>query len=843
MGYDIFISYVDVDQPWVQGYLLDALHAADVNCLTEAEMPLGVPRLVWFEQAVKDSQRILLVISSAYLADEVTDFVDVLAQNYGLETSVWPVIPLVREPVELPPRLAMLSGLDASDADKQQLALDRLLAELKRPLPTAQPKPDCPYPGMRSFAENESGRFFGRKQDVQELIDQLRLHPFVAVIGPSGSGKSSLVFAGLVPALSRSSLLGPGSWQITTVRPGAAPMESLLRGLSVDNIDGYRSATRTLVIVDQFEEVFTLAPIQIKPFAEAIGKLVAAQVAVILTVRSDFYSELMATPLWSEIKAHRLEVTPLDADGLRQAIVEPAEQVGVYVAAALVERLVADAADEPGILPFVQETLVMLWDRLERHFLPLRAYEAIVMSSKAYRHLTYTRAVGLYAAMARRADDAYGQLSTDQQAIARRIFIRLVQFGEGRAPTRRQQTVNQLQPAGDNPDAFDRVLRHLIDSRLLTASGEERGVQRIDIAHEALITGWPVLDEWLKARQDADNMRRRLDAQTQNWIQLDRLAGYLDSVELAVAVRWLTTEDAKELGIDANLQDFLRESRQKLARDRLMSVVRPVVVVAITAVIALAGWLTWQEWQRQQALSIGPTIRMAGGQATIGTNDINYQEAGPAFRIEVTTFDLDQHEVTNEQYCLCRRVGACSSDPTYTDKHVCDGAIDKEPVTNVTILQADQYCKWIGGRLPTEIEWEWSARGPDNRTFPTGKPPEPGRINVLSRGAAPQPTDGVRSVFDMPEDVTPLGIGGMAGNVREWTVSLHLSYDDPRYFTFWPDDVESILGFIITRGGSWKTWVDDARSSSRYWVERGEHLDDLGFRCLRGPSLTDQMRR
>ena len=843
MNYDIFVSYVDADRAWVEGYLLDALRAAGVQCLSEAEFPLGVPRLVEFERAVKESRRTLLVISPAYLADEVADFTDVLAQSYGLETAVWPVIPLVLEPVELPPRLAMLAGLDASDVDRQQVALERLLAELKRPLLSAQQRPECPYPGMRPFEEKESSRFFGRKQDVQELIEQLHLHPFVAVIGPSGCGKSSLVFAGLVPALSTSSLLGSGRWQITTVRPGAAPVESLRQGLRVNDVDDFRSTSRALVIVDQFEEVFTLAPTDIKPFSEAISKLIAAKVCVVLTVRSDFYSDLMSSPIWPEIRAHRLEVTPLDADGLRQAIMQPAEQVGVYVEAALVERLVADAADEPGILPFVQETLVMLWDRLERHHLPLRAYEALVLSNKAYQHLKHTKSVGLYAAMARWADEAYGRLSPEQQAIARRIFIRLVQYCEGRAPTRRQQMVGQLRTVSDDLDAFDQVLHHLIDSRLLTASGEEGVARRVDIAHEALITGWSVLNDWLKARRDAEDMRRRLDAQTQNWIQLDRRAGYLDRVELAVADRWLTTANAKEVGVDLNLRDFLHKSRRKLARDRLTALLRPVAVAALTAMVALVGWLAWRDWLKQQAMSLGPSVHVAGGQAAIGTVAMGYQEAGPPFQVQVPTLALDQHEVTNEQYCLCRRVGACSSDPTYTDKHVCDAPRAKEPVTNVTILQADQYCKWIGGRLPTEIEWEWSARGPEDRVFPTGKPAESGKTNILSRGTAPQSTDGVKSVFEMPEDTTPSGIRGMAGNVREWTVSLHLPYDDPRYLTFWPADVEGIRGFIVTRGGSWKTWADDARSSARYWVERGEHLEDLGFRCLRGPSLAELTRR
>ncbi len=154
---------------------------------------------------------------------------------------------------------------------------------------------------------------------------------------------------------------------------------------------------------------------------------------VLLTVRADFYPDLMASLLWPEIQAHRAEVLPLGEAGLRQAIVRPAEDAGVFVETALVERLVADAAGEPGILPFVQETLVLLWEKVERCYLPLAAYEALT---------------GLQVAMADRAETALGSLGEEEQGIARRIFLRLIQFGEGRADTRRQQPVSALPRPG-----------------------------------------------------------------------------------------------------------------------------------------------------------------------------------------------------------------------------------------------------------------------------------------------------------------------------------------------------------------------------------------------------------
>ena len=200
-SYELFISYADADRAWVEGYLLDALTRAGARCHSEAAFALGVPRLLEFERAIQQSQRTLLILSPAYLAEGFGQFTDLLAQSYGLETATWPVIPLILHPVELPPRLAMLIALDASDPATWPQMLERLLADLQRHVPGPAPKPPCPYPGMVPFSEADSERFFGRDRETQELLERLRLHPFITVIGPSGSGKSSLVFAGLVPAL------------------------------------------------------------------------------------------------------------------------------------------------------------------------------------------------------------------------------------------------------------------------------------------------------------------------------------------------------------------------------------------------------------------------------------------------------------------------------------------------------------------------------------------------------------------------------------------------------------------------------------------------------------------
>ena len=567
--YDVFVSYAEADRAWVEGYLLAALEQAGVQCMYESAFALGVPRLLEFERSIKQSKRTLLIISAAYLADGLNGFIDTMGQSYGQETNTWPVIPLIRQSVPLPPRLGMLVGLRATNETEQESAIAQLCADLKRPPPAPAPSLDCPYPGMKPFGLGDRDRFFGREKEIGELLERLRLHPFITVIGPSGSGKSSLVFAGLIPALRESRLFGSGGWRIESMRPGETPETTLREALAAETPE----SARLLLVVDQFEELFTLAKEEPVSFQEGLLKLAKTpNVYLVLTVRADFYAELMTSLLWQEIQNYRLEVVPLTKTGLQDAILKPAETMGVFVEAALVERLMTDAAGEPGVLPLIQETLVLLWQRLERRFLPLRAYEAIVLSRSAYGGQETGQKTGLQVAIARRADQAIKELQDDpeqQQAIVRRIFLRLIQFGEGRADTRRQQPIDALQAVTDDPALFNKTLGHLVDCRLLTLSGNaDDSARKVDIAHEALITGWPQLQQWITERRELEQTRRRLSAKAEEWVRLGQGAGgLLDRVELAETQRWLESPDARELGYTGVFPKLVQISLETIEAD------------------------------------------------------------------------------------------------------------------------------------------------------------------------------------------------------------------------------------------------------------------------------------
>jgi hypothetical protein len=238
----------------------------------------------------------------------------------------------------------------------------------------------------------------------------------------------------------------------------------------------------------------------------------------------------------------------------------------VYLESALVERLVADAANEPGVLPLIQETLVLLWERIERRFLPLRAYDALVLPRHSYGPIEGKQRSGLSVALARHADGVVTRLDESAMAIARRTFLRLIQFNEGRADTRRRQPIQALRVADEDPELLDAVIEELVEKRLLTTSGGDGGGPRqVDIAHEALIDGWPTLQQWIAERRSAELVRRRLDAKCDEWVRLGKKSGgLLDDAEIGEAETWLANTGDVGLGASILLKELVTESRRAI---------------------------------------------------------------------------------------------------------------------------------------------------------------------------------------------------------------------------------------------------------------------------------------
>ncbi len=508
-----------------------------------------------------------------------------------------------------------LEGL--ADAERPQLRV-RAGSDAARLVPAAIAPAElvelpCPYPGMRPYSADDAAHFYGRTAEVDELIGQLRAgEREIYVIGPSASGKSSIIAAGLLPQLARARS-GLGPFVVRSMRPGEHPSARLREVLEAPDgelaaaigrlLEHRARSASVLIVLDQLEELFTLASAEEREaFLPALRALRdEPRCVIVFTLRADFLETCMKSPLWPERRGRfaHIHVVALRGEALREAIARPAQDLGVPVEPGLVERLLAHAGSEPGALPLLQEVLVQLWDRRRGQTLALADYQALGGRDRT----------GLAVALARRADATLHALSDRQEGVARRILLRLISFGEGRADTRRQQPRSKLRAADDDPFDFDAVLRRLIADRLLTA--DDDGGVRVDLAHEVMITAWPALADWLRTYRSDEQRRRQLEDAAAGWIEHGRGArGLLDPHELAEAEAWLATPAARELGASAEVaalveasraaRDREREARRRqarwLTRGAAVGIILLLAVVAATALATARG--QEQELQR-----------------------------------------------------------------------------------------------------------------------------------------------------------------------------------------------------------------------------------------------------
>ena len=348
------------------------------------------------------------------------------------------------------------------------------------------------------------------------------------------------------------------------MRPGEQPVERLAIALDGDPalpatfdalLARHPLAECVLVFIDQLEELFTLAdPVARQRFIAVLVALRAEpRFHVLHALRADFYGAFMDCELWPDHgHSSRLDIGPLRGVSLVQAITRPAMQLGVYLEPRLCDRLVLEAAAEPGALPLVQETLRLLWDVRRQRLLGLTEYESLGDGGSA-----------LHVAIARHADAVMRRLGGARQAMAHRILLRLVSFGEGRPDTRRQQPVQALRSAADDEAEFSSLLSELVANRLVTVDGNERAHDAlVDMSHEALISAWPTLQQWISRRHADERKRRRLDAKVGEWIDRGRGAtSLLDAEELVEAERWIQSDAARELGYSAELSALIAASR------------------------------------------------------------------------------------------------------------------------------------------------------------------------------------------------------------------------------------------------------------------------------------------
>ncbi|TDD40212.1 hypothetical protein E1287_01465 [Actinomadura sp. KC06] len=447
----------------------------------------------------------------------------------------------------LPSLQVTLAYVDACGGDRD--AWKRRWEDLRRRLTegtadAADAEP--PYLGLSRYEAGDAGRFFGRDALVDEIVARTRKDRFVAVFGPSGSGKSSLLRAGVVPAL---------GLDATVVTPGAHGMPP----------------EAEVLVVDQFEEVFTLRP-------DAAGRhafldaLLARRGRTVIAVRADFYGRCAEHPgLVAALRDTGVLVGSMRGEELREAIVKPAAAEGLVLEPALVARVIQDAGTEPGALPLVSHALLETWRRRRGKTLTLAGYEA---------------AGGVHGAIADTAEEIYQRLSEPDRRAVRRLMTRLVVVGDT-APelvVRRPVCRSELDGAPHSAALVER----LADARLVTLHGDE-----VEIAHEALIRTWPRLREWLAKDREGLRLHARLAAAAAEWDAIGRDEGSLyQGPRLTMAAEWAEAHD-EDLG-DLE-RDFLDASsaahrRRTAAAERRTRVLQGLVsALSVLLLVAVAS--------------------------------------------------------------------------------------------------------------------------------------------------------------------------------------------------------------------------------------------------------------
>jgi WD40 repeat protein/energy-coupling factor transporter ATP-binding protein EcfA2 len=541
--HDAFLVYAPEDREWAEGYLAPLI-APRERMITPSDIKPGDLKTNYIERAVQESRFTVLVYSRAFQSSPWMQNAQQMAEYLSVEEQSRRVITVKRDGTKLNLSLRTRQEVDCADPEQSAAMLAQLREDLHHAAPDQEDIP-CPYPGMKPFSE-QSPYFFGREKEIRRLQDALAEQHRVFLIGPSGSGKSSLVFAGLAPALQTAAR---GKWRIRTMRPGSRPMEPLCAALdsppgmnlaaSVSAILAKEpQAQKLLLIVDQFEELFTVSEeSQRSSFVAALNEIAGLDTAAVLATHSSAYEEELLDLLRNSGKelqpGERMDVTPLAGDALRKAIVGPAEKAGVYIDLLLVERLVADSRaqrDESGVLPAVQETMVLLWERRQNRYI----------SSEAYDSIRSGDAQGLSAALALKADGVLNRMADNQRQVAMRVFLRLIQFGDDGRNTRRQQPLAAA--AAVEPDAelfFDTIERLRTASLVMLSGGSGHRGSQIDISHEALIQRWPRLHDWIETYRGPEQTRRWLEAKVADWVAAgEGRTCLLEKPELARAKEW-----------------------------------------------------------------------------------------------------------------------------------------------------------------------------------------------------------------------------------------------------------------------------------------------------------------
>ncbi|MEQ8465647.1 nSTAND1 domain-containing NTPase [Coleofasciculus sp. E1-EBD-02] len=476
----------------------------------------------------------------------------------------------------------------------------------------------CPYKGLAYFDCNQEDPkyFYGRTALTDELLDKVRQGNFLAILGASGSGKSSVLRAGLLHQLKLGRRLsGSEQWEVRILTPGEHPLQNLALAflsteasgieraaqlkqgeeLLAEGAAGLRrlvqasTAPRVVLVIDQFEEAFTLCQDDEERelfFKCLLGVTSASSVkesglnlCIILAMRADFFGKCVErnySGLGEQIQHNIVTVTPMKPEELKQAIVQPAKRVELAVEPELVDQMIVDVKSSPGSLPLLQYTLMELWNKRNNHGLSLA---------------TYSQLGGVMGTLQKRATEVYEEFSAQEKGVAKHIFLSLTQLGEGTEDTRRRVLKADLVTSRHSEALIDRVVQRLADVRLIVTQ-EVSTLNQIskilnpnsvvvDVAHEALIRHWILLRQWLNESRDNLREKRKIEAAAEEWRSRGKAKDYLLQGKRLREAREFQKEQVENFPLSNFAKEFIGTSVRRKQINRVKIIVGFMIIPLI----------------------------------------------------------------------------------------------------------------------------------------------------------------------------------------------------------------------------------------------------------------------
>lgn len=759
--------------------------------------------------------------------------------------------------------------------------LDKLLESLpKTPQSIAEAQSKSPswtgspYPGLEAFTPEQGPIFFGRGPEVDQLLSQFAEASirFVAVVGVSGSGKSSLVKAGLLPRL-RSGVIGSAPWTDLVFTPGergdnpylalayavkerlnlpGVAEKELARLLLADQSVAFKKigelleasdqAAEMLLVIDQFEELFTQCSEKNRnDFLALLEKLVALpRLRVIVTMRADFYARAIEEPVLARLLRRDRGTFPLDPPGisaLLQMIIRPAEAAGLELQEGLAQCLLKDAGEGPGSMALIAFTLNQLFMQLQgSRFLGIEAYEAFG---------------GVQGAVQQRAENALKGLPVEVETALPTLFTHLVEVNEQEVATRRRAGKFLLQEdAGIAAEA-------LTESSLLVSGKGEDEQPTLEVAHETVLTGWDRLSRWIREHAESLRIRRDLESVALEWDQSGRHGGALRTGKLLQ--RYLGAAEPRS----AAANDYLKACKRRRTAFRFGYGAAVVMVLASLGVffhvskshyppvLAAKGlFVQLGLWPvPEPRMETIPAGKFHMGDLS-GDGDSDEQPVRPVRFAKA--FKMGKYEVTFAEYDLFAAA-------TGRDKPSDEGwGRDDRPVINIGWIDAVAYTRWLSKRtgdhyrLPSESEWEYAARAKTSslRYWSDEKEAACEYANVFDAKNESELEKRFGNIswgsFQCEDDfpftapvgeftANPWGLHDMLGNVWEWNQDCYVDNYKGAPKDGSPREIEGegICSHRVLRGGSWYFEPRFVRSANRFRYAPDNRYLIIGCRLAR----------